>query len=241
MRLGLNIDHIATLREARKTFEPDLLKAALIAEQKGVDQITVHIRSDRRHIQDADLKILKSNLRVPLNVEMCISSEMQSIASKLKPDKLTLVPERANEITTEGGLDVCLNKHVIIPFLKHLESTSPSTTIAIFVDPSPEQIEACHELSITEIEINTGKYADASDVYDIQAEIERIRKSAKMAKSLGIEIAAGHGLREANLKPILEIEEINELNIGHHIIADSIFVGLPKKIQQIMDLINRKS
>lgn len=240
MRLGLNIDHIATLREARKTFEPDLLKAALIAEQKGVDQITVHIRTDRRHIQDSDLKVLKSNLRIPLNVEMCISDEMQSIASKLKPQKITLVPERANEITTEGGLDVCLNKHTILTFLKHLETTSPSTTVAIFVDPSTEQIEACDELSIREIEINTGKYSDASDIYDIQAEIERIQHSAKLASSLGMEVAAGHGLREANLKPILEIREIHELNIGHHIIADSVFMGLPKKIQQIMDLIKPK-
>lgn len=239
MRLGLNIDHIATLREARKTFEPDLLKAALLAEQLDVDQITVHLRGDRRHIQDSDLKILKSNLRIPLNVEMSTSKEMREIAANLKPQKITLVPEKRNEVTTEGGLDVIVSKASIMAFMKHLNQFSPSTAIAIFVDPSPHQIAACNDLNVSEIEINTGIYARATDLYEIQSEIERIRETARIATELGMEVAAGHGLREANLSPILEIDDIHELNIGHHIIADALFIGLPQKIKQVLKLIRK--
>ena len=153
MRLGLNIDHIATLREARKTNEPDLLNAALLAEQLGVDQITVHLRSDRRHIQDADLKILNSKINIPFNVEMSTAKEMREIAGQVKPDKVTLVPERYNEITTEGGLDVAFKKRSVKLFNNHLSRVSPHTIIAIFVDPCEKQILACHDLGIKEIEI----------------------------------------------------------------------------------------
>ncbi len=237
MRLGLNIDHIATLREARKTTEPDLLQAALIAEKLGVDQITVHLRSDRRHIQDIDLQVLKANIKIPFNIEMSLTTEMREIAAKIKPDKLTLVPERINEITTEGGLDVISNRQTIERFKDYLSAASENTLIAIFVDPSKEQIDACKELGIEEIEINTGQYAEANNTKDIKFEIERIKYASKTASKLGIEVAAGHGLNESNLPAILQIEEIKELNIGHHIIADSIFLGLNVKIERILKLL----
>ena len=237
MRLGLNIDHIATLREARKTTEPDLLKAALLAEQLGVDQITVHLRSDRRHIQDTDLKILKSKINIPFNVEMSTAKEMREIAGQVKPDKVTLVPERNNEITTEGGLNVAVKKRSVKLFKNHLSRVSPHTIVAIFVDPCEEQIMACHDLGIEEIEINTGQYAEAVNSIDFNLQIKRISDASKLASKLNIEVAAGHGLKESNLPPILNIREIKELNIGHHIIADSIFLGLSVKIERILDLL----
>lgn len=237
MRLGLNIDHVATLREARKTTEPDLLKAALIAEGLGVDQITVHLRSDRRHIQDLDLKVLKANIKIPLNIEMSTTEEMREIAAQIKPDKVTLVPERIDEITTEGGLNVKNNTKSVKSFYEELNAISSNTVISIFVDPCEQQIKACHDLGIKEIEINTGQYSEATQAEDIKIEIERISDASRIASSLGMEVAAGHGLKESNMPPILKIKHITELNIGHHIIADSIFLGLNVKIEQILKLI----
>ncbi len=239
MRLGLNIDHIATLREARKTTEPNLVKAAQLAEKLGVDQITVHLRSDRRHIQDADLYELKSNINIPFNVEISISEEMREIVGQVKPSKVTLVPERQDEITTEGGLDVVNQKPQIELFSSFLDRVSPHTTVAIFVDPCIKQIRACHELRIDEVEINTGQYAEAIDRSEVILEIERILDAAKCAAEFGIEVAAGHGLKESNMPAIIEIKEIQELNIGHHIIADSVFLGLEEKVKRILKLIKQ--
>lgn len=237
MRLGLNIDHVATLREARKTTEPDLLRAALIAEKKGVDQITVHLRSDRRHIQDQDLEVLKANIKIPLNVEMSTSNEMLEIAAKIKPNKITLVPERVNEVTTEGGLDLLKQGFTVESFCKHLSQTSPATVVSVFIDPCEKQLNQCNLLGIKEIEINTASYAEASDLEEIQAELKRISDVSKIASNLKMEVAAGHGLKESNIPAILKIKEIQELNIGHHIIADSIFLGLDVKILKILSLL----
>ena len=237
MRLGLNIDHIATLREARKTTEPNLLQAALIAQKVGVDQITVHIRSDRRHIQDSDLETLKSGIEIPFNVEMSTTNEMREIAAKIQPDKVTLVPERINEVTTEGGLDVICNQKVIENFMDYLSKVSKDIDVSIFVDPNEDQILACKAIGVNEIEINTGRYADALTPNAIQLEIERIQSASKTAANLGIEVAAGHGLTETNLPAILKIKQIKELNIGHHIIADSVFLGLHTKIERILNLL----
>ncbi len=235
MRLGLNIDHVATLREARKTDEPDLLRAARVAENLGVEQITVHLRADRRHIQDQDLETLKANLKIPLNIEMSTRKEMREIAARICPSKVTLVPERKAEVTTEGGLDVIKSRASIRRFQKTMKDYG--VDLAIFVDPSPDQIRACHKLGIPEIEINTGVYADSPSPRQASQALMRIKYSPRLASDLGIQVAAGHGLTTKNLGPILEIKIIEELNIGHHIIADSVFTGLEPKLREILRLL----
>jgi pyridoxine 5-phosphate synthase len=237
MRLGLNIDHIATLREVRKTDEPDLLQGAKIAQNLGVEQITVHLRADRRHIQDQDLEILKANLKIPLNVEMSTRKEMREIAAKIRPSKVTLVPERKSEVTTEGGLDVIKSHSAIERFQKAMRDCD--VDMAIFVDPNINQIQVCHRLGIPEIEINTAAYADSPNPSLASDALIRIRNCAELAHELGIRVAAGHGLTTKNIGPILDIKVIEELNIGHHIIADSVFTGLEQKLREVLQLLGR--
>ncbi|PCJ21270.1 MAG: pyridoxine 5'-phosphate synthase [Candidatus Cloacimonadota bacterium] len=237
-RLGLNIDHVATLRQARMSNEPSPLKAALIAQSLGVEQITVHIRVDRRHIQDEDVRVLKANLNIPLNVEMSTTKEMREFAKKLKPTKVTLVPEKKSEITTEGGLDVIKKARSIKTFVK--ETQKNKTLISVFIDPDIDMINHTHKLGIDEVELNTGVYAEANSIKTQKIELERLQKAAQHAKSLGLYVAAGHGLTTKNLNPILQIKEIEELNIGHHIIAQSVFMGLDNKIKEIQNLLNVK-
>jgi pyridoxine 5-phosphate synthase len=237
MRLGVNIDHVATIRQARKTDEPQPLKAALIAEQAGADQITIHLRADRRHIQDGDARTIKSNIRIPLNIEMSVKKEMRELAARIKPHKVTLVPERRTEVTTEGGLDVIKKSNLIAKFQKAMDPRF--TSISIFVDPEIEQLKACIELDIKEVEFNTGCYADAKDQESREREIKRLQDACTFAASHGMVIAAGHGLTVKNLPPILKIKEIEELNIGHHIIAEAVFMGLDTKIRELIKFINR--
>ena len=222
MRLGVNIDHIATLREARKTFEPDPIKGALIARDAGADQITFHLREDRRHIQDEDVYKLRAVIKeIPLNMEMAPTEEMKNIAIDVKPDRITLVPEKRQEITTEGGLDVISMKEYLKDYIAEVKNAG--INVALFIDPDEKQIEASLNVGADAIELHTGEYANSKTDTDIKKQLERIKKSAEYGKSLGLKVFAGHGLTYKNVQPIAKIMEIEELNIGHSIIANSVF------------------
>ncbi|MEZ0324156.1 MAG: pyridoxine 5'-phosphate synthase [Hydrogenothermaceae bacterium] len=237
MRLGVNIDHIATLREARKTFEPDPIKGALIAIQAGADQITLHLREDRRHIQDEDLFRLKCELKdttTPINLEMAPTLEMQSIALDVLPNTVTLVPERRQEITTEGGLDVLSMKDYLKDYIKPFKKVG--IRVSLFIDPDEDQIDASIEVGADAVELHTGEYANTYGS-NIDRELERLRKAAKYAYERGIKVFAGHGLNYQNVKPVASIKYIEELNIGHSIIANSIYWGLFEAVRKMKELI----
>ena len=232
--LGVNIDHIANVREARKTIEPDPISLAFLAELGGADGITVHLREDRRHIQDNDVKRLKESIRTRLNLEMACTNEMVNIAIATKPDMVTLVPEKREEITTEGGLDITGN----LKYLKNVVNKiqDEGIPISVFIDPISKQIEAAREIDSNWIEIHTGNYAEAT-LRDQPREIARIQKATAKAQSLGLRVNAGHGLTYQNVEHIAAIKGIEELNIGHTIIARSIAVGLKEAVQEMKALI----
>ena len=235
MKLGVNIDHIATIREARKTFEPDPVKGALIAQESGADQITLHLREDRRHIQDEDLFRIKVNItKIPINLEMAPTDEMKQIALDVKPNRVTLVPEKRQEITTEGGLDVIGNLEYLKNFVKEIKEAG--INVALFIDPDKNQIDASKETGADAVELHTGEYANAYGK-KIFEELERIKSAARYAREKGFKVFAGHGLTYENVKPIAQIMEIEELNIGHSIIANSVFLGLDKAIEKMKRLI----
>ena len=232
--LGVNIDHIANVREARKTIEPDPVSMAFLAELGGADGITVHLREDRRHIQDHDLKRLKENIRTRLNLEMACTQEMLEIALKTKPDMVTLVPEKRAEITTEGGLDVSKNLIYIKPFVEKIQANG--IPVSLFIDPISKQLHAAKETGSQCIEIHTGNYAEAS-WQKISLELTKIQEAIVIGKSLGLRINAGHGLTYQNVEHIASIEGIEELNIGHTIISRSIAVGLKEAVQEMKKLV----
>lgn len=237
MRLGVNIDHIATLREARKTFEPDPVKGALIAIEAGADQITLHLREDRRHIQDEDLFRLKCELKdknTPINLEMAPTDEMLRIALDAMPDTVTLVPERRQEITTEGGLDVAGMKNYLSDYIKPLKQAG--IRVSLFIDPQIHQIDASIEAGADAVELHTGEYANAYGS-GVEKEIDRLRKAARYGYHNGIKVFAGHGLNYQNIKPVASIKYIEELNIGHSIIANSIYWGLFEAVRKMKQLI----
>ncbi len=232
--LGVNIDHIANVREARKTIEPDPVSMAFLAELGGADGITVHLREDRRHIQDHDVKRLKENIRTRLNLEMACTQEMIEIALKIKPDMITLVPEKREEITTEGGLDVSGN----LIYIKEFVGIAQRNTIpvSLFIDPIAKQIHAAKETEAKWIEIHTGNYAEAIRQEQL-LELAKIKEAIILAKTLGIRTNAGHGLTYQNVENIASIDGIDELNIGHTIISRSIAVGLKEAVQEMKRLI----
>ncbi len=235
MRLGVNIDHIATIREARKTYEPDPVKGALIAQDAGADQITFHLREDRRHIQDEDVIRLRCSIkRIPLNMEMAPTKEMKSIAIDIKPDRVTLVPEKREEITTEGGLDVVNMLSYLKEFIHELNEAG--IKVATFIDPEKEQIDASIEAGVDAVELHTGEYANASKG-EAKKQLLRIKEAAVYGKERGISVFAGHGLTYTNVQPIASIKEIEELNIGHSIIANSVFWGLHEAVYRMKKLI----
>ena len=237
MRLGVNIDHIATIREARKGSEPDPVTAAVLAEMAGADGITVHLRGDRRHIQERDVRLLREIIKTRLNVEMAATTETIKLITAIKPDTATFVPERREEITTEGGLDVALNSSMLSRGITTLLDAGIS--VSLFVDPDLDQIKACQKSGARKIEINTGKYSDARTEEAQENEWEKIRNSAQLAKRFGLEVLAGHGLNYHNVSRIVMIEEIVELNIGHSIVARAALVGLNKAVGEMKTLLIR--
>jgi pyridoxine 5-phosphate synthase len=238
MRLAVNIDHIATIREARKTDEPDPVAAAIICELAGAQGITVHLRGDRRHIQDRDVEILKRTVTTHLNIEMAASAEMVRTAQTIKPHQVTLVPERRDELTTEGGLDVVLHAGNAERVVRQL--TDAGMDVSIFADPDLEQIRQCQKLRAPKIEINTGKYAEAwARGGNWSGELEKVATAAKAARKMGLVVLAGHGLNYRNIHGIAGIPEIEELNIGHSIIARAALVGLDKAVREMIALMKR--
>ena len=234
-RLFVNVDHVATIREARKTQEPDPLKAALMAEKMGVDGITVHLREDRRHIQDKDLHIIHNNIGTKLNLEMAAVDEMVAISLELKPYQVSLVPEKRQEITTEGGLDVCSQVTELIDIRKRIKNEG--ILFSLFVDPDINQLEACKEVKADSIEINTGNYSELVAPKDVETELLRIQKASKYASDMGLRVFAGHGLNYDNVKAIVAIPEVEELNIGHFIVAQSVYVGMENAVKRMIQVI----
>jgi len=235
MKLAVNVDHFATIREARRSREPEPVLAALLAEQAGAEGVVCHLRGDRRHIKERDLRLLREVVKTKLNLEMAATEEMEKIALSMKPDIVSLVPEREEELTTEGGLDVRSNEEHLAPFIQGLKNAG--IKVSIFVDPDLKQIEVCHKLEVSLIEINTGKYADLKPGEERQNALEEIRKAAEYAHKLGLEIHAGHGLDYKNVRPVAAIAEIKEFSIGFSIVARSALVGIEKAVKEMVALI----
>ncbi|HEY3446925.1 MAG TPA: pyridoxine 5'-phosphate synthase [Myxococcales bacterium] len=234
-RLGVNIDHVATLRQARKARYPDPVTAAALAELGGAQQITLHLREDRRHIQDRDLKIMRETVKTALNLEMSATAELVKIAYEVKPDISTLVPERREELTTEGGLDVVSRRDDVRKVVKTLRDAE--IEVSLFIDPDIDQVRAAHKADATRIELHTGRFCDARTARERAAELSRILDCAKAASKLGINVAAGHGLNYENVQEVARIEEIRELNIGHSIVARAVLVGMERAVREMLELI----
>lgn len=247
-KLNVNIDHVATIREARKTIEPSIITAAVICEQAGAHGITVHLRQDRRHIQDRDIEILRQVINIYLNVEMAATVEMTEIALRTRPDAVSLVPESPNEITTEGGLDVINNFENVKTAAEKLKGAG--IFVSFFIDPDLEQIEAAKGAGAQQIELCTAEYAEMTlsaraahgeGAEKAQAEIERISGAARRATDLGLIAAAGHGLTYRNIGALAAIPEITEFNIGHNIISRSVFVGLNQAVREMIEAIQHRA
>ncbi len=233
--LGVNIDHVATLRQARLTSYPDPVEAALQAELAGADSITLHLREDRRHIQEQDVYTLKERMTTPMNLEMAVTDEMVSIAEQVKPEYCCLVPEKRQELTTEGGLDVVGQVDRITRTCQRLHESG--VRVSLFIDADERQIEASAKAGAGVIEIHTGHYADADNRTEQQKELEKIIRATKSAVSLGLQVNAGHGLNIDNVADIAAINDIIELNIGHSIIARSVFLGIGGAVREIKQII----
>ena len=236
LELGINIDHVATLRNARGTVYPDPLKAARLAEEAGADLITLHLREDRRHIKDADLLALRPLIQTRMNLECAVTPEMLNIACQVKPHDVCLVPEKRAEVTTEGGLDVIGYFDAVKVATAQLKDAG--IRVSLFIDPEENQIQAAKDVGATVIELHTGKYADLSGA-DQKIELERIRRAAQFGKSIGLRVNAGHGLHEGNVMPVAGIAELSELNIGHAIVAEALFKGWQKAIADMRTLMDQ--
>ncbi len=238
-RLFVNVDHVATIREARKTVEPDPLIAAQIAEDAGADGITVHLREDRRHIQDHDVERIRLAIKTRLNLEMAPVEEMVGIALQIRPYQVSLVPEKRQEITTEGGLDVCSKMETLIQIKERLKTSG--ILFSLFVDPDPRQIEAAGRVGADSVEINTGGYSELKIEEDIEEALVKIIQCANQAVGLGLRVFAGHGLTNDNVQAIAAIPDIEELNIGHHIVARAVFCGMEKAVKEMIHSIKKVS
>ncbi len=234
-RLGVNIDHVATIRQARRTIEPDPVWAAALAELGGADCITVHLREDRRHIQDRDLRVLKETVQVKLNLEMAAEDAITKIALEIRPEQCTLVPEKRQEITTEGGLDVIGSRDRVQRCIDQLMGAG--VEVSLFIDPDPAQIEISKALGVQAVELHTGAYADAETPELQQRELEKIREAGKLAIDCGLQLHMGHGLTYRNVIPIARIPGVGELNIGHSIVARAVMVGFQKAVQEMKALV----
>ena len=236
LRLGINVDHVATLRNARGGSHPDPLRAACLAAVAGADQVTAHLREDRRHITDNDIARLRHEGPLPLNLEIAATEEMVAIALDRLPAACCIVPERREEITTEGGLDAAGDAEQLDPVVARLESAG--IRVSLFIDPEPEQIEAARQLGATAVELHTGAYANA-DARSRTGEIERLRAAARRGVALGLHVHAGHGLDYANVEPVAAIAEIEELNIGHYLVGEAVFTGFEAAIRRMIETMER--
>jgi len=234
IRLGVNVDHVATVRQARRADVPDPVEAAEIAESAGADGITVHLREDRRHIQERDVKLLRERLKTKLNLEMAVTPEMVHFAAALRPDDACFVPEKREELTTEGGLDVIAHKDKITNAVRELQGKG--IQVSLFIDPEEKQIRAAKETGAHGIEIHTGAYCNASGP-EAKREVEAIVSAAALASTLGMEVHGGHGLNYENVLPIAQISQMTELNIGHSIIARAVIVGIAQAVREMKTLL----
>ena len=234
LRLGVNIDHVATVRNARGSAWPDPLRAALVAEAAGADGITAHLREDRRHIRDADMDALRAGIGIPLNFECAATDEMQEIVLRLKPHAVCLVPERREERTTEGGLDVASDENRLATYIAPLRDAG--CRVSMFIGHAPRQIEASARIGAAVVELHTGHYSDLhaeGRLDEAEAELDALRRGAKLAHALGLEVHAGHGLTYDNVAPIAAMPEVMELNIGHFLVGEAIFIGLGPAIEEM--------
>lgn len=239
MRLGVNIDHIATVRQARRGTWPDPIEAALICERAGATSIVCHLREDRRHIQDADVRRLRGTITTRLNLEMSIARSVVNTALAVKPDEVTLVPEKRQELTTEGGLDAVRLSSQLAPLIRRFDDKD--ITVSLFIDPVARQVHAARDLGATIIELHTGRYANARTAQTRARELKSLASAAVLAKTLGLHVAAGHGLDYDNVGPVCAMSEIEELNIGFSIIARALSVGLAQAVADMAACLRRKS
>ncbi|MBB2898549.1 pyridoxine 5'-phosphate synthase [Pseudomonas sp. AS2.8] len=231
--LGVNIDHVATLRQARGTRYPDPVKAALDAEEAGADGITLHLREDRRHIQERDVRLLRDLLQTRMNLEVALTPEMLAFAREIRPEHVCLVPERREELTTEGGLDVLGQ----VQRIRDAIAALPASEVSLFIDPDLQQIQAAKDSGAPVIELHTGRYAEADTREEQTLELQRLAKAVEFATGLGLVVNAGHGLHYHNVQPIAALPGINELNIGHAIVAQAVFVGFKQAVKDMAELI----
>jgi len=236
IRLGVNLDHVATVRQARRTTEPDPVQAAILAELGGADQITIHLREDRRHIQDRDLELMRRLSQLPLNQEMGVTDEMLAITCRIRPEVACLVPERRQEVTTEGGLDVAGNRERVAGAIERLHGEG--IRVSLFIDPAEPQVRIAPTLGADAIELHTGEYANARGA-ERASQLERLRAMARLGAELGLEVHAGHGLTYQNVAAVAEIPEVVELNIGHSIIARAIYVGLRQAVADMRRMMDQ--
>jgi pyridoxine 5-phosphate synthase len=232
--LGVNIDHVATLRQARKTYEPDPIWAAVLAELGGADGITIHLREDRRHIQDRDLRVLRETVTVKLNLELACNQEVLDIACQVRPDQATLVPERREEVTTEGGLDALTHREAVARAVAQLQAAG--SYVSLFLDPDIDQIELAAEIGADAVELHTGQYALARGKAQ-QEELVKLAAAGRRIRQFGMALHAGHGLNYHNVRPVAKIADMHELNIGHSIIARAVMVGLERAVREMKQLI----
>ena len=235
VRLGVNVDHVATLRQARGTRYPDPVSAATMAELGGADQITIHLREDRRHIQERDLRIMRQTVQTSLNLEMAATKEMSKIAYEFKPDMVTLVPEKREELTTEGGLDVAMNRDSIKEMVRFLQDGD--IRVSLFIDPDIDQVRAAYKVSADGVELHTGAYCEAKIAQLRRQELGRLVDAAKTCSKIGLPAFAGHGLSLNNVGPVAAIMEITEFNIGHSIIAHAVYVGITQAVREMKGVI----
>jgi len=236
MRLAVNVDHFATIRQARMGKEPEPVLVALLAEQAGAEGIVIHLRGDRRHIQERDLRLLRQTVKTKLNLEMAATEEMKKLALEVKPDVVSLVPERREELTTEGGLNVVAGRRHLAPFIRDL--LKAEIRVSIFVDPDPGQIKVCQKLGVPLIEINTGKYAELRSGTARDRALRKVKRAAELGRKLGLEVHAGHGLDYHNVGPIVAMPEITELSIGFSIVARAAVVGVTQAVKEMIALIS---
>ena len=235
IKLGVNVDHVATIRQARMTYEPDPVTAAGLADLGGADIITIHLREDRRHIQDRDLDLLRQTVFTKLNLEMATSQEIIDIAIKIKPEQITLVPEKRQEVTTEGGLSVTSQKEVLTDMIKKFKDND--IYVSLFIDPDKDQIIASGEVGAQAVELHTGNYANAKSEKQSTEMLEVLKEGVKIAKDAGLMVNAGHGLTYKNTGPIVEGMDVEELHIGHSIVSRAIFVGIKRAVKEMKDII----